>query len=266
MRASTIFALLLTTATAHAADDMAVCLSAHADAQLQRKKHALLDAQKSLRICAREGCPSLVQKDCIRWLSELEAEQPTVVVVATDENGAETLAVRVLLDGKPLVEKLDGSPIAIDPGEHVLRFERAGKIVEERVVLHDGEKARKVKVTFAVTPAEKAPAVSSGIPTTTWVFGAVGVAALGSFAYFSLSGRAKESSLSTSCAPRCSDDDIAGLRTRYLVADISLGVSVVSLALATYLAVSNRSAEPAKTAVDVRALAGGGFVGFSTSF
>jgi hypothetical protein len=257
-------AILFATTTASADDQ---CLSSHADAQLLRKKHSLIAATKALRTCAQQGCPSLVQKDCIRWLSEVEAEQPTVVVVATDEEGNETLAVRVLLDGNPLVEKLDGSPIAIDPGEHVLRFERPSGSREERIVLHDGEKSRTVKVSFA-TPKKEVPAPqpSAGIPTSTWVFGAIGVAALGSFAYFGLSGRSRESSLSTSCAPRCREDDIASVRRSYLVADVSLGVSVVSFAVATVLAMTNKSPEPVKTAVDVRAVAGGAFVGVITAF
>jgi hypothetical protein len=263
----TFVAVLLLTSSAHADD---VCLSSHADAQLLRKKHSLSAAAKSLRLCAQQSCPSLVQKDCIRWLSEVEAEQPTVIIVATDEDGKETLAVRVLLDGKPLVDKLDGSPIAIDPGEHVLRFERPSGLREERIVLHDGEKSRTVKVSFAA-PAKKVdepapPPPSAGIPASTWVFGAIGVAALGSFGYFGLSGRSKESSLSSSCAPRCSDDDIAPVKRSYLVADISLGVSVASFAIATVLAVTNKSPEPAKTAVDVRAIAGGAFASVVTSF
>lgn len=257
MKRAVVMGVLLLASNAHADD---ACLNAHADAQKLRKKHALLDAQKMLRVCAREGCPSLVQKDCIRWLSEVEAEQPTVIVVATDENGDETLAVKVLLDGKPLVEKLDGSPIAIDPGEHVLRFERPSGSKEERIVLHDGEKSRKVSVSFAAPKQVAEPVVSSGIPVSAWVLGGVGVAALGSFAYFGLTGRSKESSLSSSCAPRCSDDDIAGVRRSYLVADVSLGVSVVSLAVATVIAVTSQST------VAVRPMTGGAFVGFATTF
>ena len=218
-------------------------------------------------MCAREACPSLVQKDCIRWLSEVEAEQPTVIVVATDEEGNETLAVRVLLDGTPLVDKLDGSPLAIDPGEHVLRFERPSGSREERIVLHDAEKSRRVKVTFAAPKKEVPEPAAASIRTSTWVFGAIGVAALGSFAYFGLSGRAKESSLATSCAPRCGDDAIAPVRRNYLIADISLGVSVASLAIATVLVLTNKSPEPTpRTAVDLRALPGGAFVGLATTF
>jgi len=255
--------------SAHADDDKEQCVTAHGDAQLLRKKHALVSATKTLRVCAREMCPALVQKDCTRWLGEVEAEQPTIVVVATDENGADIVDVRVLLDGKPLVDRLDGSPIAIDPGEHVLRFERAGgKASEQRIVLHDGEKSRTVKVSFA-EPVRPAPLVveKAGIPAATWVFGAIGVASLGSFTYFGLSGRAFESELSSSCAPSCSGDDVAGVRRRYLVADISLGVSVVSLAVATYFAISGSHEQPksART-IDVRPIAGGAFVGLATSF
>jgi len=47
-------------------------------------------------------------------------------VRAEDTTGADTLAVRVTIDGQLLAETLDGKAVPIDPGEHVVRFELAG--------------------------------------------------------------------------------------------------------------------------------------------
>jgi hypothetical protein len=44
--------------------------------------------------------------------------------------------------------------------------------------------------------------------------------------------------LRNSCAPKCSDSAVSQVRTKLLVADISLGVGVVSLAVAGYLLLS----------------------------
>jgi hypothetical protein len=63
-----------------------------------------------------------------------------------------------------------------------------------------------------------------------------GVAAAGaaSFAFFSLSGRSQLRDLED-CKPYCARDDVQSVRTKYLIADISLGVSLVALGSAAYL-------------------------------
>src|SRR5690242_17352112 len=98
------------------------CVEAHADAQMLRKKERLTEAREKLALCAHKSCPALVQKDCTQWLAEVDAEQPTIVVVAKDENGADTLDVKVSLDGKLVSESLGAGAVAVDPGEHTLVF------------------------------------------------------------------------------------------------------------------------------------------------
>jgi hypothetical protein len=58
----------------------------------------------------------------------------------------------------------------------------------------------------------------------------VGLVGIGLFSYFGLTGLSKEHDLEQSCMPRCSPSDIDGVRTRYHVADISLGIGVAALA------------------------------------
>jgi hypothetical protein len=143
------------------------------------------------------------------------------------------------------------------------------------VVLHAGEKGRRIDADFSAG-ATKPPVdegASSGelrIPTASWIFFGVGGAAMISWAYFGLSGRARESDLSSSCAPHCSSDDVDGLKRKYLIADVSLGVGLVALAIGTVLAYSASTGasgepgapkdEPAASSLsfDVRAFAGGG--------
>jgi hypothetical protein len=95
---------------------------------------------------------------------------------------------------------------------------------------------------MAKSPA--VPAADRRIPPAAFVLGGVGLLGLASFAYFSISGRVQHSELQSSCAPRCSDDEIAPVRTRYLIGDVSLAAAVVSLGAATWLILARRPAPP----------------------
>jgi hypothetical protein len=66
-----------------------------------------------------------------------------------------------------------------------------------------------------------------------YVLGGLAVAGAASFSYFALSGHAEMGPLDR-CKPYCNPDDVQSVRTKYLLADISLGVSVLALAGAGY--------------------------------
>jgi hypothetical protein len=68
----------------------------------------------------------------------------------------------------------------------------------------------------------------------------LGVAALGSFTYFGLSGKGDYRSLRDSCSPACTDGQIGKVHDELLAADVSLGVAVVSLGVAAYLFLATR--------------------------
>jgi hypothetical protein len=105
--------------------------------------------------------------------------------------------------------------------------------------------------------------VSRSVPPAAVVVGAVGVLGLGGFAYFGLTGKARESQLDSSCAPRCQQSDADHLRMTYLAADISLGVGVAALGIATWIAVASvsRRAPPTGTWLEVHPLLGGAGAG-----
>jgi len=75
------------------------------------------------------------------------------------------------------------------------------------------------------------PAPRSRVPS--YVLGGVGAAAAASFAYFAISGHSAFNQLEQ-CKPNCRRSDVRDVRTKYLLADVSLGVSVVALATAGY--------------------------------
>jgi hypothetical protein len=281
-----VLAAALLAPAAARADDKAQCLTASDDGQSQRDDGKYRRARESFATCSRDVCPALVRRDCTKWLAELSQSWPSVVVSAKDDKGGDLVGVSVRVDGDVLVSKLDGKPMAVDPGSHTFRFEAAGfPAVEQQVVVHAGEKSRLLAVQFGAAPSATpdakaapagdgsaqepsgdAPADSTRTPQGTrisaWVFAGLSVAAFGTGAYFGLSGLGDRSNLqSQPCAKTssCPQSSVDSIKTKYTVADIALGVGVVSAGLSVYLFLAAPSSDaPAKSsAVDVTALPGG---------
>ena len=239
---------LLSSSYAGAQDQSAeklLCIDKHGEAQVLRRDGKLLKTKEALLVCSREVCPGAVRDDCGGWLGEIEHATPSIVLSARSKNGDEA-AVHVTVDGQPFATDLDGKAVPIDPGSHVFRFELPPyEPVEERAILREGEKGRAITVFFgpqpeaAIAPPAPAPLrpveMRRPVPLSVYVLGGVAVVGTGLFAGFGASGLSRKSSLSTSCAPFCSSSDVSGVRTRFLVGDISLGVAVVAAATAVVL-------------------------------
>jgi len=251
------------------------CVAAYEQAQLLRSRSQLRAAKEQLLVCTQSACPKVVTRDCAQWLSEIEADTSTIVLSARDDRGRELTSVRVKADGVKLVDSLDGKAIAIDPGPHVLRFEGGPQqAVEEKLVIHQGERNRAIAVVLST--GQEAPLSSTSVHTVgaepnrtlPIVAGAVGVLSLGSFAYFGISGRAEVNRLRAQCAPDCADAAVSSARTRLLVADASLGLSVVSLGIATWLFLTHHEpdARRPKAMVIVQPIAEGGAAELSVRF
>jgi hypothetical protein len=201
-------------------------------------------------VCARDVCPGPIRSDCGKWLTELDRDAPTVVFGARDSRGGDVLEVKVSMDGNPILDKLDGKPVLVDSGEHTFRFETAdGTVKEERVLIRAAEKARPIIVTFeGAVPVvggggsggTTGPDQGGGTETRegsivpSLVLGGVGVLALGSFVIFGISGKNDVDDLQR-CKPNCAESDVDSARTKLIIADISLGASVVALAGAAFL-------------------------------
>jgi hypothetical protein len=156
-------ALLLAPASASADVTKDQCVDANAKAQPLRRDGKLGAARVELQICADPHCPGMVRDDCAQRLDELERAQPTIVFEAKDSVGNDISAVRVSMDGRALTDKLDGSALAVDPGEHTFAFEVAGQpTVTRRLVLHEGEKGRREHLVFI--SAAPAPAAAPATP------------------------------------------------------------------------------------------------------
>lgn len=249
------------------ADEGKACNATYESGLSLRAKGHLLGARKQFVACSRQTCPAVLSKECLRLAVAVATSIPTVVIDARDAHGDEVANVRVTIDGTQVASQLNGRSIQVDPGERHFRFKLEGGPSVARVVLvHEGEKERVVKVQFPGAPG-KAPASSAqkptaaqegstpgaskvpeqppghvrhGLPVGAWVLGAVGVAGLGGFTVFAVQGKSQQNQLDR-CAPHCQKKDVDAMRRNYLIGDISLGVGVVALAAATWVALSSGS-------------------------
>lgn len=245
---------------AHAEDAVRACIAASTDAQTLRGQGKLLAAREQVVACARDGCPPIVRSHCARWLAEIEAQIPSVVVRAENADGTDAVDARVTIDGR--AGKLDGQPVRLDPGPHTIVVENdRGARKEQPVLLVAGEAARKIALRFPVEKgAGPETAAQHRIPTGAWILGGVGVAALAGAAYFGITAKSELDSLNGRCSPHCTDAQTRPGRTDALVFDVLLGAGAVAVsgALLWMLAFPTSTPEAATAPrFELRPVAGG---------
>lgn len=249
------------------------CADAFVQTQRLRLAGDLVAARREAKACARDGCPAITSKECVRWAAELDRAIPSVLVRVRDAAGRESAEATVMLDGQPLEGLSSGLAAEVNPGAHVFEVAlRSGASQRREIVLYEGEKARPIDVSFEPpapltpppappeAPAPPArPAPRPGPPVLAYVLGGVGVAGVAGFAALGLSARAGFNDLDQRCRPSCPGSEVDALKRRALLADVSLGVGVVGLGAATYLFLRPREQPRTATALplDVLALPGG---------
>ena len=135
------------------------CLTAYEDSVPLRKNHQLKAARAKLVLCSADSCPTEIRAECTNRVPEIDASMPTVVFDAKDADGMTVFAVKVKMDGDVLAERMKGSALPIDPGEHTFVFEAAGRpSVEKHLMIFEGEKLRRERVEFEALAAKPAPA------------------------------------------------------------------------------------------------------------
>jgi hypothetical protein len=239
--ALTLLALLAEAPQAQADDTKKRCAAAYEQAQVLRKERKLTKAEEQLAVCSQAACPMFVRRECAQWTKDVKTKMPTVVFEVRDAAGKPLTGARVLIDGKVLKDPIDDGEVAVDPGDHVLRYELPGADpIEQGVTFREGEKSRKLSILFdTAQTAPPPPPPPSGPsfgtpPVIVFVLGGVGVAGVAAFATLGILGKNERDDLRDTCAPSCSEDDVSSVRTKLILADVSLGVGVVSLGVATY--------------------------------
>ena len=247
------------------------CVKAFEAGQDHRRKGREADALKELEVCARPVCPDVLRIPCTTWKGEIENARPMLAFSITDENGTPTTEGQVSVDGHPPVSPT--TEVTVSVGPHTVRATRPDRPPQEVTVrVASGEKHR-VSIAFAAPvivrsgPDRKVYVSSSGPPAATYLLGAVSAVGLASFIGFGLGGRTEQKRLEDTCSPRCTDTDVATAKQRYLIADVSLGVSLVAAGAVAYFAF-RKSPDRAASATHLQLSAGpaGGFVGLTRGF
>jgi hypothetical protein len=216
--------------------DVASCVAAADRGQVERDAGSFSDARASFVECSDADCPEAVRKECIHWLSDVEARLPSVVIVVRDSRGVDLPDAEITLDGKVLEDAV-GRELPLDPGTHELTARYRGSEAKTSVVASEREQGRRVTLVFEAkeTRASQPPPPKAPEKTKrSWLGPAVTVGAgavlLGTAGLITLRGKSDASDLRKSCAPDCANSKVDDIQTRLHVADALLGVGIAAVA------------------------------------
>jgi hypothetical protein len=119
------------------------CVNAYRrGAQLAREAH-FFAATEQMRLCTKLICSPALRKECMSRVDQLTLDTPSLVPEVTDDRGRPVVDIRITMDGKPWVNRLDGRAIPVDPGQHTFTFETRGVVfAKERIVVLQGQRNR----------------------------------------------------------------------------------------------------------------------------
>lgn len=178
--------------------DIDACIAASEDALALKKAERLVDERKALSQCATPSCPDAIKNSCQARLLDLNRAIPSVVFVVRDPRGRDLASVRLTVDGIPWGDRLDGSAITLDPGDHEFRFDVAGAPpVVEHLVLHEAEQERRETIVIG----RVAEGGHDAGRTTALVVAAAGVAGLVVGAVFGVLSLTAHDAYEKDCGP-----------------------------------------------------------------
>jgi hypothetical protein len=225
------------------------CVDANAKGQDLRRVDKLSAAREQFLHCALPSCPVLVRDDCTKRLDELESAQPSIVFDAKDGSGRDVSGVRVTVDGRPAAEKLDGTALQVDPGEHVFVFAAADQTpVTQSFVIKEGDKERRERIVIgaaalAMPPPSSEPA--SVQPTggqesdhgmrsrriLGYGVGAIGVGGIAAGTVFAVMAASEATQQQKDCGnPSCSAAGHMAANTDHSTGEMDRTISIVSFA------------------------------------
>jgi hypothetical protein len=270
-RAVAAFAALALCAGSARADERKACVDAADKGQTLRDQGKLVEARESFVACARDACPAIVARQCTAWLSDVDRESATVTFVATDPRGAELVDVEVAIDGVITPGAVEGRAVPINPGVHTIRFSRKGAPdVEKEVVVHAGERARRVEAVLGAAASPVAtptlgapPPPSSGggfrFPLLAGFSLGVGAASFAVMGVLVGTTASDVDHLRATCAGSCDPSSVSSANTRIALANVAMGVGILGVATAAVtLAVVNFGHREASKADSVSLRAGAG--------
>jgi hypothetical protein len=143
------------------------CASSYERGQELRQGSKLRRAREVLLGCSRAACGDFVQRECSKWITQIDAETPSMVLLAKDEAGVAVLDVEVTMDGELLTSRLDGRAVSVDPGMHDFTFKTAtGILIQRRVAISLGERNRVVSVDLPAAAARASAPAPAAVAKT----------------------------------------------------------------------------------------------------
>jgi hypothetical protein len=262
------------------------CIAANENAQSLRQARKLRATRDQLLICISKACPGPVRDDCTERLSEVDKATPSIVFSAKGADGNDLAAVKVTIDGALLLERLDGSAVAVEPGEHSFELTTKGAVaITRKLLIGEGVKGRSETVTFVPAPATIAPApvVAASTPTAppatvpdkpangsntgsrrtiAYVLGGAGVIGIGIGSVLGLVAKSTYDSAVKSCDKQfsCNGDGYSGGQDAHTQATISTVAFIAGGALLAGGVIVYLTA-PKDGAVNVQTTAGAGQLG-----
>jgi hypothetical protein len=239
------------------ADDKADCESAFEEGQLARRDGRFDGAREAFAACQAEACPAAMKSRCAEFARDLEAAQPSVVVVVRDADGADVRGATVRVDGAPAVN-VSALGLRLNPGSHTLRVEAIDFRPSEKTVTLP-EAFKSMPVAFVLERPTLPSSVLEASPrsaTAAWAFGIGSGVSLVAAGALSGAGWVMHQSLKSSCgAAGCTESQVEPLRFLWPASFVALGVAVVSGVVATILLVTH-SREPVRAALMVTSTTG----------
>jgi len=231
------------------AQDKQACINASEAAQKLRDDHKLIRAREQFLMCAKEACPGAIKADCADQVEKLRTKIPSIVVRAKDSKGSDLIEATVSIDGTLAAQKIDGMPIALDPGVHALKLETSGAApVEKQIVVVESEQNRVLDISVGVAgpttaqttePPPETTTKKRGFPIAATVVAGVAVVGFGLWATFGIMTISDFNSAKKSCGPPdnpgCPPSTIDSIHTKGIVADVSMTVGIAAAIGATVL-------------------------------
>jgi hypothetical protein len=246
------------------------CAAASEDATTLQKQEKLGAAKERFLVCADAACPAEIRDECGHQLSAVNDAMPSVVFDVKDGAGNDVSAVKVTMDGAPLLDHVGASAVSIDPGEHAFHFEGAdaSQAVDKTFVVRDGEKNRHLDVTLGGAPATPAattvpaapvpaPAAPDQATSSGWserktlavVAGGLGIVGLGVGAVFGAMTFSQWSTAKTECAASCgpgsqAQSDLGTANNSATFSDVGFAAGGVLIAGAVVLWITDKPSAP----------------------
>ncbi len=245
--------------SANASADVGACLTSAEHAQALRRGGELRQARAQFISCSAAACPNAVRADCTRWLGEVDAALPSVIIQARDADGQDLVDARVTIDGVVHEKALDGLAISLDPGTRVIRFEAKGRDpVQQILALREGEKHRVVSAVLLRPPSlvERArptpePSRRARVPAAAWVVGGAGLLLVGGGVVLWARGVSERDDLRERCASpsSCAGSDVDAAKAELRIGDVLVGVGALAIGASIWVALSGSGRSSPSTSV-----------------